>query len=85
MSPEEAKANAKEIDEAVRQGAIVAGKVGTGDARQLKELLKPKVNFREEIREFVTINCSGKDYGTYNRPNRRASARTPWFASTPGG
>ena len=71
MSPEEAKANAKEIDEAVRQGAIVAGKVGTGDARQLKELLKPKVNFREEIREFVTVNCSGKDYGTYNRPNRR--------------
>ena len=71
MSPEEAKANAKEIDEAVRQGAIVAGKVGTGDARHIKELLKPKVNFREEIREFVTINCSGKDYGTYNRPNRR--------------
>ena len=71
MSPEEAKANAKEIDEAVRQGAIVAGKVGTGDARHIKELLKPKVNFREEIREFVTVNCSGKDYGTYNRPNRR--------------
>jgi len=71
MSPKEAKENAKEIDEAVRQGAIVAGKVGTGDARHLKELLKPKVNFREEIREFVTVNCLGKDYGTYNRLNRR--------------
>ena len=71
MSIEEAKENAKEIDEAIRQGDIVAGKVGTGGARHLKELLKPPIDFREQIREFVTTYCSGKDFGTYNKPNRR--------------
>tara|TARA_Y100000033_G_scaffold30770_1_gene29302 strand:- start:95 stop:1372 length:1278 start_codon:yes stop_codon:yes gene_type:complete len=71
MSVEEAKENAKEIDEAIRQGDIVAGKVGTGGARHLKELLKPPIDFREQIREFVTTYCSGKDFGTYNKPNRR--------------
>lgn len=67
----EIKENAKEIDEANRQGALVAGKTGTGGDRNMDEILKPPVDFREQIREFVTTNCKGKDFSTYKKPNRR--------------
>ena len=62
---------ARDIDEAVRQGAMAAGKLGTGDLRDLKDLLEPQVNWREVLREFVQNTCAGNDYATYARPNRR--------------
>ena len=61
----------RDIDEAIRQGALVAGKLGTGGERDLSDLLKPQVNWREVLREFVTSTCSGSDYSTYRRLNRR--------------
>jgi len=71
LSAEEAEELAKEIDEAVRQGAIMAGKMGTGGLRDLKDLLEPKKDWKELLRDFVSTTCSGKDYSTWNRPNRR--------------
>ena len=71
MSEDEAKDNAKQIDEAIRQGDIVASKTGSNGMKHLKELLKPSIDFREQIREFVTTNCNGKDFGTYRKVNRR--------------
>ena len=62
---------AKDIDEAIRQGALMAGKLGTGAERDFSDLLKPQVNWREVMREFVTSTCSGSDYSTYRRLNRR--------------
>ena len=61
----------RDIDEAIRQGALMAGKLGTGAERDLSDLLKPQVNWREVMREFVTSTCSGSDYSTYRRLNRR--------------
>jgi len=65
----------KEIDEANRQGQLVAGKLagktGVDNTKHLKDLLKPVVDFREQIREFVTTNCNGKDFGTWRKLNRR--------------
>ena len=71
MSDEERKSLAREIDEAVRQGALVAGKVGGGGDRDLAELLKTKVDWREALRDFITSTCAGNDYSTWRRPNRR--------------
>jgi predicted metal-dependent peptidase len=62
---------AREIDEAVRQGALIAGKLGTGVDRDLTELLQPQVDWREAMREFISTTCSGNDYSTWKRPNRR--------------
>ena len=31
----------REVEEAIRQGALVAGKLGSGGARELEALLKP--------------------------------------------
>ena len=71
LSTEEAEALAREIDEAVRQGAIMAGKMGTGGERNLRDLLEPKKNWRELLRDYVSTTCAGKDYSTWRKPNRR--------------
>ena len=61
----------REIEEAVRQGALVAGKLGSGGARDLEALLKPEIDWREVLREFISTTCAGKDFSTWSRPNRR--------------
>lgn len=71
MDKEEADQLARDIDEAIRQGALAAGKLGTGGERELAELLKTKVDWRDVLRNFVTTTCAGNDYGTWARPNRR--------------
>lgn len=68
---EERKALARDIDEAIRQGALAAGKLGTGGDRDFADLLETKVNWRDALRDFVTTTCVGNDYSTWRRPNRR--------------
>jgi predicted metal-dependent peptidase len=65
MSGEEKEDLAREIDEAVRQGALVAGKLGTGGNRDFDELLQPQQDWREVLRDFVTSTCTGRDYSTW--------------------
>lgn len=62
---------AKDIDEAIRQGAILAGKRGAQVDRSLLKLLEPKVNWREVLRDFVVTQCSGRDMSTWRKVNRR--------------
>ena len=71
MTVEEQKALAQDLDEAIRQGALMAGKTGSGGDRAFDELLAPKVDWREVLREFVTETCAGSDYSTWQRPSRR--------------
>jgi len=71
MSAEEAGELAKEIDEALRQGAVLAGKVGSGGDRLIGELLETKKNWKELLRDYVSATCAGKDYSTWRKPNRR--------------
>ena len=71
LSDEEKRELARELDEAIRQGALVAGKMGSGGDRELEELLKPQVDWREALRDFVCDTCVGADYSTYRKPNRR--------------
>ena len=61
----------REVDEAIRQGALVAGKLGSGGARTLEDLLRPEIDWREVLREFIQSVCAGNDFSTWSRPNRR--------------
>ena len=81
MSVEEQKALERDIDAAVRQGALAAGKIGSGGDRSLADLLETKVNWREVLRDFVTSFCSGNDYSTWRRPNRRFVASGHYLPS----
>jgi predicted metal-dependent peptidase len=71
LSPDEQRALDRDIDEAIRQGALIAGKMGSGGDRDLQELLQPQVDWREVMRDFITTTCTGNDYSTWRRPNRR--------------
>jgi len=75
MSEQEKKDLARDIDQAIRQGLMaqqkIAGKErGNGD-RELAELLEPKVDWREVLREFVKATCNAKDTSSWRRVNRR--------------
>jgi predicted metal-dependent peptidase len=71
MTGQEKQDLAREIDEAVRQGALMAGKLGTGGDRSLDELLQPQIDWREVLRDFICTTCAGSDYSTWRKPNRR--------------
>ena len=71
LSDEEKRELARDIDEAIRQGALAAGKMGASGNRDLDELMQPQVDWREVLREFIQTTCIGSDYSTYSRPNRR--------------
>ena len=71
LTPDEVRELERDIDEAVRQGALAAGKLGTGVDRDLADLLEPQVDWREVLREFIQTTCAGNDYSTWQRPNRR--------------
>lgn len=82
MSAKEQEDLAKEVDNAIRQGAILAGKVGGNVNRCFDELMSSKVDWREALREFVSAVCSGKDDSTWRKPNRRWLQHDIYMPST---
>jgi predicted metal-dependent peptidase len=71
LSKEEKDALASEVDQALRQGAILAGKMKGKVAREIAEELEAKVDWRDALRDFVSSSCVEKDFSSYRRPNRR--------------
>jgi predicted metal-dependent peptidase len=49
----------------------IAGSGAGGLDRELAELLEPKVNWREVLRDFVKSICNSKDASSWRRVNRR--------------
>lgn len=72
---------AKEIDQAVRQGKLLAGKQGGDVPRGVEGLLQPKVDWRQQLQEFMTEVASGRDDTTWRRPNRRWLAQDMYMPS----
>jgi len=71
MTNEEREQLARDVDQALRQGAILAGKMSANVPREIAELTEAKVDWREAMREFVTSFCQDKDEATWRRPSRR--------------
>ena len=71
MTDEEREQLARDVDQALRQGAILAGKMSGNVPREITDALTAKVDWREALREFVTSFCADKDESTWRRPNRR--------------
>ncbi len=57
MTNEEREQLARDVDQALRQGVILAGKMSANVPRELTEVLEAKVDWREAMREFVTSFC----------------------------
>jgi predicted metal-dependent peptidase len=74
MTEEERKQLEREVDQAIRQGIMAEKKVGKGAggmSRELQDLMEPKIDWREVLREFVKSTCSAKDTSSWRRVNRR--------------
>jgi predicted metal-dependent peptidase len=70
-TPEEQEAQAKEIESALRQGSILVGKMGGNVQRGISEMLVPKIDWKEALREFVKSATQGKDKTTWRRLHKR--------------
>ena len=71
MGKEEKKELQKQIDHALRQGEILRGKMSGNRHRGVDRLLQPKVNWREQLRDFITSVSKTKDMTSFKRPHRR--------------
>jgi predicted metal-dependent peptidase len=70
-SKEEQTRVGEEIDSAIRQGSILAGQMAGNIPRAFGELMKVKVDWRQQLRQFFTDTCIGEGELSYARPNRR--------------
>jgi predicted metal-dependent peptidase len=70
LSEEEKKQLEQDIDHALRQGAIYAGKVGGNMTREIGELLAPKVDWREVLKRFVKTNLRGRDAPSWRKAHK---------------
>lgn len=82
LNAEEQRELERELDEAIRQGALAAGKTGGTVDRDLQDLLQPQVDWREVLRDFIASTCEGDEYATWARPNRRTLSQDVYTPDT---
>ncbi len=82
MSQEDIEQVSKDINQAIRQGQLMAGKLGGNQSRELGSLIEPKIDWREQLREFVSSTAVGKDMSTWQRVNRRWLQHDMYMPST---
>jgi len=78
MTEEQAKKLEGDIKQAIRQGMMAAKKMdadaglGSGsDALGLNDLVKSKVDWKRQFRDFVQMSCTDKQESSWRKPNRR--------------
>ena len=81
MSDEEKADVARRMDEAVRQGALLAGKTGSGGERLVERLLQARIRWQDALREYLHEMCAGSEFSTWRRPNRRLIAQGVYMPS----
>jgi predicted metal-dependent peptidase len=81
VSPAEQAQLSDAIDRALREGGILAGRMGAKVPRAISDLLEPKVDWREALKEFVTSSTRGADEFTWRRFNKRMMANDLYMPS----
>ena len=71
MSDQSKEEVAKEIEQALRQGSMLVGKMGGNVSREIGDMLVPKIDWREALRDFVKTAMQGKDKTTWKRLHKR--------------
>jgi hypothetical protein len=71
ISKEEKEVLERQISDALRQGGMLAGKLGGNADKHFDELTTPKVDWREVFRQWCKSVAAGRDQSTWRKPNRR--------------
>lgn len=82
LSKEEVEALHDAVDVALRQGAALVGKLKGNVPRAITEILKPKVDWREVMREFIKSTVKGTDDTTWSKLDRRRMGQGLYLPST---
>ena len=78
---EELEGHDSKIDQALREGALLAGRLGANIPRVISDLMEAKVDWREALRDFVQSSMRGKDEFTWRKLNRRQLANDLYLPS----
>ena len=81
LSPDKAKQLEERIDKSLREGGIMAGRMGAKLPRSISDLLEPKVDWRDVLRDFVSSATKGKDEFTWRKFNKRMLANDMYLPS----
>jgi predicted metal-dependent peptidase len=82
QAPWDQRKTEKQIDQALQQGAILAGKMGLEIPRAMIDAGEPPVDWRTELMEFVNEHTRGTDEYTFRRYNRHRVADDFYLPST---
>lgn len=74
MSVLEVKELEERIGRALREGGMLAGRLGTKMPRELEESLASKIDWRKELQEYIKSAIRGKDELTWRKFNRQLLA-----------
>lgn len=80
-SPKELKEMKQKVEDALKEGAILAGKFGANVPRAIEELFEPKIDWREVLREFIQQSIKGNDEYTWRKFNKRMMANDIYLPS----
>lgn len=81
LTHEQAKEINDAIDKALREGGILAGRMGSKLPRTISDLLEPKIDWRDALRDFVNSSIRGKDEFTWRKMNKRQMANDIYLPS----
>lgn len=82
LSKEEVEQLHNDIDVALRQGAALVGKMKGNVPRGVTEILKPRVDWREVLRDFIKSTIKGNDDTTWSRLDRRRLGQGLYLPTT---
>jgi len=73
-TPQEMKEMEERVQRALREGGMLAGRLGTKMPRELEESLASPVDWRKELQEYIKTAIRGKDELTWRKFNRQLLA-----------
>ena len=81
MSGKEQKALSGKIDRALREGSILAGRLGGNVPRHITKLLEPTIDWKDVLRDFIMSSMKGTDEYTWRKYNKRLIANDIYMPS----
>ena len=74
LTTEEVNEMAREVDDCIRQGAMYAGRTGSGGKRLVEDLLAAQVNWEDALREYLQQMVAGNTFSSWRKMHRRSIA-----------
>jgi predicted metal-dependent peptidase len=81
MSGKEQKELSDKIDKALREGSILAGRLGGNVPRHITKLLEPTIDWKDVLRDFIMSQMKGTDEYTWRKYNKRLVANDIYMPS----